>query len=907
MGRRAERELVEHLLARARSGHSGVLVVRGEAGIGKTEILGHARAVASGSGFRVEDGVGVEAESQFAFAGLHQLCAAMLDHVDTLPEPQQLAVNVAFGLRGGPPPDRFLVGLAVLNLLTEVAEGGPLLCVVDDAQWLDEASTQVLTFVARRLAAEPVAIVFGLRDPGDGDVVAYAGLPDLRLDGLSDADARELLTAVVHRPLEHGVRERVVAEARGNPLALLELPRGDAADLLAGGFAPPDAATVPRRVEDSFSARSAQLPEQTQLLLLVAAADPTGDTGLLWRAAAALGIAPEAAAPAEDVELLDIGARVRFRHPLVRSAVYGAASTSDQRRAHAALAAATDVTTDPDRAAWHRALAASGTDEPVAAELERSADRARARGGFAAAGALLRRATDLTPDPVDRSRRALAAAYAMHEAGASEVALDLLELAETAPLDETERARVMVQRAEIVFHTRRRADAVSLMIAAADTLCAVDPPLASETLLQALDAAIILGDPQAMAVAEDVIVSDALLPARPVDDLLRALAVTMTRGYDDGAPRLRQALVQVHEAGSGDVALTRNQTVLWLAGRSAVGILDDELAHVLTEGHVRLTRAVGALAGLPAALGLRSNVLVLSGRLAEADGLAAEAEAIMESTGGVPMLHARTVLAGWRGDKDGTVELSGRTIAGVTHADHGTEVALARYSLAVLRNGLGEYAAAQQEAERAVQTLELSVGTVALPELVEAAVRAGDTAAATRALNSLTVRTRASATSWAAGLEARCRALLSEGSRADDHYRAAVAHLSASRMSGETARAHLLHGEWLRREGRRQEARDQLRMAHGLLTDMGAHAFAARAARELRATGEHPRARSEQPTDALTPHELHIARLVATGATSREVGAQLFLSPRTIEAHLRNIFRKLGITSRRQLRGLPLP
>lgn len=898
--------MVERLLTWTRSGHSGVLVVRGEAGIGKTAILDHARAVASGTGFRVEHAVGVESESQFAFAGLHQLCSAMLERADALPEPQRLAVRVAFGLCGGPPPDRFLVGLAVLNLLTEVAEGGQLLCVVDDAQWLDEASVQVLTFVSRRLAAEPVALMFGLRD-GDGDPLAYAGLPDLRLDGLSDADARELLTAVVHRRLEDGVRERVVAEARGNPLALLELPHDPAAVQLAGGFGLPDVTSVPRRVEDSFRARSAELPEQTQQLLLVAAAEPTGDPGLLWRAGAALGIAPEAAAPAEEVGLLDIGSRVRFRHPLVRSAVYRSAAATDQRRVHAALADATDAEVDPDRAAWHRALAVHGADEAVAADLERSADRALARGGFAAAGALLRQATELTPEPGDRARRALAAAHATHEAGASEVALEMLRVAETGPLDEPQRAQLMLQRAEIAFHTTRGRNAVSLMVDAADSLCAVDPELASETMLQALDAAIINGGPEAMAVAEDAMASESRLPLRPVDQLLRALAVMMTQGYAAGVPRLREALEQVHEAESGGVAPTRSQAVLWLAGRSAVGILDDHLAHVLTEGHVRLTRAAGALAGLPAALGLRANVLILGGSLAQANELATEAEAITSSTGGVPMRHSRTILAGWCGDEAAAVELSGRTIQEAAHPEEGTDVALARYALAVLRNGLGEYPVAQEEAARAADSVELSVSTVALPELVEAAARAGDTVAASRAMERLSMRTRACGTSWASGLEARCRALLSDGTQAEDHYRTAVEHLGASRMAGETARAHLLYGEWLRREGRRHEARDRLRTAHGLLTDMGAQAFAERAARELRATGEHPRARSVQPTDALTAHELHIARLVATGATSREVGAQLFLSPRTIEAHLRNIFRKLGITSRRQLRELSLP
>src|SRR5690606_13196305 len=352
LGRRAECAALEQVLTGSATGQSGVLVVRGEAGIGKTALLEHARTTAAMSGFRVESAAGVESETQFAFAGLHQLCAPLLDRAGALPPPQQTALGVAFGLHEGAAPDRFLVGLATLNLLAEVAEDGPLLCLVEDAQWLDQASAQVLAFVARRLVAERIALVFALRDPTDRDVRAFSGLPDLQLEGLGHQDAQALLATAVGAPLDDVVRDRIVAEARGNPLALLELPKSALPARLAGGLAVPGVASVPRRAQDSCQQRAASLPADTQLLLLVAAADPTGDVTLLWQAAAHMGIAREAVAPAETAGLVEIDTRVRFRHPLVRSAVYTAAALADQRRAHAALAAVPDPGRDAARRAW---------------------------------------------------------------------------------------------------------------------------------------------------------------------------------------------------------------------------------------------------------------------------------------------------------------------------------------------------------------------------------------------------------------------------------------------------------------------------------------------------------------------------------------------------------------------------
>ncbi|MFC4554950.1 ATP-binding protein [Georgenia faecalis] len=916
MGRRAERETVEKFLSLARSGRSGSLVVRGEAGIGKTAVLEHARQAALASAFRVESSVGVESETHFAFAGLHQLCAPLLDRAGALPEPQQAALGVAFGLHDGATPDRFLVGLATLNLMAEAAEEGPLLCLVDDAHWLDEASAQVLAFVARRVGAERLALVFGLRDAADGDAAdgdraPFAGLPELRLDGLRAPDARALLRAAVRIPLDEGVRERILAEAGGNPLALLELPRHMRSGQFAGGFEVPGALSVPRRIEESFGRRSASLPPETQLLLLVAASEPTGDAAMLWRAAAHLGLARQVATPAEVAGLLEIGVRVRFRHPLVRSAVYQAATPPDRRRAHAALAEATDPRADPDRRAWHRAQAVLGADEEAAEGLERSAGRARARGGVAAAAAFLQRAAELSPEPAARARRALEGAHAKYEAGATGAALELLALADAGPLDALPRARRDLLRAQIAFYQNRGSEVPGMLLDAARTLTPLDPALARETYLHALDAALVTGDPTCgvLEVAEAARAAPAPPgPAQPPDLLLDGLVQTLTRGYEAGAPGLRHALEAFRDRPlTGPERDRHSDRWLRLAGRNAVAIFDDELLHTLASRTVQVARETGALTALPDALRFLSITSVLMGELARADELATEATAITRATGGVQLRHAHIILGAWRGAQAETTALNASTEHDVAHPEGGTEASLAQYAMAVLHNGLGSYSAAHEAAARALRSDELSLSSLAHTELIESAARAGRPEHAAEATELLCARAGASGTPWALGMAARSRGLTSMGARAEDQYREAIEQLGGSRMGGYLARTHLVYGEWLRREGRRRDAREQLRTAHELLTDMGATAFAARAARELRATGEHPRARTTRPTDELTTQELHVARLVATGATSREVGAQLFLSPRTIEAHLRNIFRKLGITSRRELRELHLP
>lgn len=912
LGRRAEREAIEHLLESARGGRSRSLVLRGEAGIGKSALLAHARESARSSGFRVESCVGVESETPFAFAGLHQLCSPMLDHIGTLPTPQQEALGVALGLREGAAPDHFHVGLATLNLLTEVAEDDPLLCLIDDAQWLDQASALVLGFVARRLAEERVGAIFALRDVGHAQIDVFTDLePELRLDSLGERDARMLLAEGVHAPLDDAVRDRILAEARGNPLALLELPRSTKAEEWAGGFESPGVASVPRRVEETFRERSAGLTADAQTLLLTAAADPTGDARLLWRALDVIGADHAASEAAEASGLLEIDTQVRFRHPLVRSAVYRAASPAERRRAHAALAVATDAQVDPDRHAWHRAQAVADVDEDAASELERSAARTLARGGAAAAAAFLQRSAEISPDAGSRAGRALDAAHAKHDAGAFDAALDLAAIAAVGPLDALQRARLELLQARLAFHRREGSDAPGMLLDAALTLAPLNGSLARETYLHALDAAMIIGGSGEKRGVKEVASAALAAPPpprapSPADELLDGLVVAFTEGYAVGVPVVRRALEAFREHGFDGEAIGQmgSRRWMWSAARAAAGLFDDETVRVLVERNVRLAREAGDLATLPGALAALSATLALCGDLRQAAELAEEGAEISHATGAVAQPYARLIVAAWRGEEQETTRLFAATGRRARMRKGGTLTATANYALAVLHNGRGNYPAAVAAAVRATRPHEFSNSGIALPELVEAAVRADERELADSALAEFCRRAEASRTPWALGLAARSRALVARDDSADELYRESIDLLSACSVKGDLFRTHLLYGEWLRRRGRRQEAREQLRIAHDSLAGMGAEAFAARAARELVATGESPRRGSGEPTDTLTAHELQIARMVATGATSREVGTSLFLSTRTIEAHLRSIFRKLGITSRRQLKEL---
>jgi DNA-binding CsgD family transcriptional regulator len=901
-GRRRECAVLERLLEVTQLGQSAALVVRGEAGIGKTALLEYAAERAGGC--RVLRAVGVESEMELPFAGLHQLCMPLLDGLERLPTPQQDALGTAFGLTSGARPDRFLVGLAVLSLLSDATEEQPLLCLIDDAQWLDQSSAQVLAFVARRLKAESIVLVFAERDPGGLD--AFTGLSQLRLEGLSEAHAGELLASVVRGPLDERVAGRIVAETRGNPLAVLELPHGLSPAELAGGFAPTSVLPLPGRIEESFRQRAELLPADSQHLLLVAAAEPIGDPTLLWRAAERLGLGAEAADPAEAAGLLTLGARVTFRHPLLRSAIYRAASAEKRRSAHEALAGATDPEFDPDRRAWHRAQATLAPDEEVAAELERSADRARARGGLAAAAAFLERAATLTPDPAQRARRELTAAQATHESGAPAAALRLLATAEGRPLDVLQRARLERLRAQLAFASRRGRDAPPLLLHAARHLEPLDAELARETYLEALAAAIFagrLGSGRGVReVAEAARAAPAAPPARTLDLLLDGLATRFADGYAAGVPLLRRALDAVFQ---DDGHTEEEIRWLWLACRVAPDLWEDETWHELAARQLSLAREAGALTVLPLAATYRAGVHVHAGEFAAAAVLIEEADAITEATGNAPLGYTSLVLAAWRGQEAEALEVIEASREDAAERGEGRAITLAEYATAVLYNGLGRYQAARAAAQRACEHDDLGLFGWALVELIEGAARSGEPKLAHHALEQLSARTRLSGTDWALGVEARSRALLSMGRRAEDLYLEATERLGRCRITVHLARTHLIHGEWLRRENRRTDAREPLRAAHEMFASMGAEAFAERAARELLATGETARRRTDETRGVLTPQEAQIARLARDGLSNPEIGAQLFISPRTVQYHLHKVFAKLAITSRNQLGRLP--
>lgn len=901
VGRRAERAALDRLLAGVRAGESRALVLSGEPGAGKTALLDHLAGRAPDC--RIVRAAGVEPEAGLAFAGLHQLCAPMLDRLDRLPAPRRDALRTAFGMGGGAEADAFLICLAVLGLLSGAAGERPLLCLVDDHQWLDRASARTLAFAARHLDSRPVGVVFGSRDPGDD----LAGLPELHVGGLGDEDARTLLGAALPAPLDPRIADRIVGETRGNPLALLEAPGGRTAAELAGGFGLPGALPSGTGPWDGFRPRHDALPAEARRLLLLAAADPTGDPALLWRAARGLGVGAEAAAPATAAGLLDLGTRVRFPRPGVRAAVYGAASPSRRREAHRALAEATDPGTDPDRRAWHRAQAAAGPDEGVAEELERSAGRARARAGIPAEAAFLERAATLTLDPARRSGRALAAAAAGVEAGAFDTARDLLRVAAAGPLGEAGQARADLLRARLASAAGRGGEAPLPLARAAGRLAPLDPDAARDAYLDALSAAMAAGrlaDPGGGVrdVARAAARTSPPHRRRAADLLLAGLAAAFADGRAAGAPLLRRALAAMEPPEDEDPRRLR------VAAQAALHLWDDARYHALTGRYVRLARASGALGELPRALDAHACGLVLSGDLAAAASLAEEARAAAEAAGTGSTPCAALGVAALRGRRAEASTLIGDAAEDAVRRGEGHRAAVAEWAHAVLLNGLGDYPGAMAAARRSLahqgppDTGAPGAAVHAASELAEAAARTGEDAAAAEAVRWFTAATGASGTGWALGIEARSRALRSGGRTAERLHRASIGHLGRTRLRPELARAHLLFGEWLRRERRRTEARDHLRTAGRMLEAMGMDAFAERAGRELRATGASARRRAAATGDGeLTAQEAQIARLARDGLSNPEIGTRLFLSARTVQYHLRKVFLKLGISSRAQL------
>jgi DNA-binding CsgD family transcriptional regulator len=864
LGRDDEIRCLDGVISAARDGRGGALVLRGEAGIGKSALLEHVREAASG--FGVLAASGSEFETELPFAALHQLCVPLLDRLVELAPARRAALEVAFGLASGT-PDVLQIGLATLDLL---AAASPVVCLIDDAHWLDDASAKVLAFLGRRLAADPIVLVFAARETG-----VVTELPALVIKGLPDAKARALLAA---ESVDDKVRERLLAEARGNPLALLELPR-------AGGFALPEVASVPSAIEAGFRRRAADLPEDARSLLVVASADPTGEPRLMWAAARQLGLdVTTAGAAAEASGLVSLSTRVRFCHPLARSAVYLTADATERQAVHLALAAVTDAQADPDRRVWHLAQAGTGPDDEVAAELERSASRARSRGGVAAAAAFLERAAALSLDPKLRAERTLAAGQAKFDAGAVDDAADLLSTVEPAVLDPSELARADLLRGRVAFVRNAVNDGPEFVLSAARRMSGV---AARACVLDAVEMGLVVG--RASGVLDVVVREARSMP--PAQDVLDALVVLATEGHRAAVPLLRQAFTELRWTGHPALATM-------LAGE----LWDTEVHHTVTEWLMKTGREAGSPFVLRLGLAQTAVVAVHAGDFGAASSAIAEEEAVADALGVTPLPYPRLHLAAMRGSREELlkqIEHATRAAARVA----GLLVANAHWAAAVLHNALGDYPAALTAARQAVEPGDLYLAGISLPELVEAAMRCGEEKSALAALEDLTERTEAAGTEWGLGVAASARALVSGE---EEDYRAAVSHLEVTTAKPYLARAHLLYGEWLRRAGRRIDAREQLRTAHDLLAGMGMRAFAARAAQELQATGEVARSRSAHAADDLTGQEQHIARLVATGATSKEVAARLFLSPRTVDAHLRNVFRKLGINSRRQLRDLDL-
>jgi DNA-binding CsgD family transcriptional regulator len=898
LGRSRERETLDGLLEAARGARGGGLVLHGEGGVGKTALFEY--AVDGAHGFRTIRTAGVEAEMELPFAAVQQLCSPFLELMDRLPGPQNEALAVALGLRSGSPPDPFLIGLALLGLLAEVAEQQPLICVVDDAQWLDSASARTLAFVARRLLAEKIAIVFATREPG-GPLV---GLPELAVDPLDRRDSRALLEAVLPAPLDERVLERIVVETRGNPLALLELPRGLTGAQLAGGFGLPPALPVSTGIEESFTRRLSRLPEDAQRLALVAAADPVGDSALVGRAAASLGIEEPTANALESENILSFTPRVAFRHPLVRSAIYGTATSEERREVHAALAQATDPDLDPDRRAWHRAQATVAPDEDVAAELEHSASRAQERGGVAAAAAFLERSVELTPEPSRRAQRALAAAQTKFLAGALDEALGLLETAEAiTPADDLVRAKSHLLRAQIAFASMQGGDPAQLLLAAARELEGRDPALARATYLEALTATSVAGRlarSGSFVEVSKVALAGPPMPARPrpSDLLLRGLAVRFTEGYAAAAALLKEAVRAFRDE---PVLLPDEAQWLWYVCWIALFLWDDESWMELSTRQLELARRTGDLSALPFLLANRSAVYAFLGDMRGAARLEEELAVTAEATGIVPAPLGRLTLEALRGREPEFSDLVGSTSRNAEARGEGVALTIAEFLTGAFNNGLGRYEAAFDATHSAVHFHQEGQAIWALTELIEASVRTGRPEHARKAFALVEETTSAAGTDWALGIEARMRALISEDDEAEEHYEEAIERLRRTTIRVQLARTHLLYGEWLRRRRRRRDAREQLRTAHEFFKDFEMAGFAERARLELEATGESAGRRSVDTVGELTPQENQVARLAAEGVTNREIATRLFISTSTVEYHLRKTFRKLDVTSRTQL------
>lgn len=918
-------------MASLRGGESRSLVIRSEAGLGKSELLEYTADRAQASGCRVVRVLGVESEMELPLAGLQQLCAPLLDGLGALPEPQAVALGVAFGRETGPAPDRFLLGLATLSLLSQAAESQPLLCLVDDAQWLDQASSQVLAFVARRVAAESVGLILAIREPVDE---RFAAIEDLVVSPLDDADARALFATVAPGPIDVAVRDRIIAEAHGNPLALVELHRGSTA-LEFGGGAEPSGRTgvagrngVAARIEEAFRRRVERMPADTRRILLLSALEPVGDPTRVLGAAAALGLDASAFAPAVEDDLVEVGAKVRFRHPLVRSAVVAVEAPADRRAAHLALADATDAELEPDRRAWHLAEGSLGLDEELAAELVRSSVRAKLRGGLVAAARFHARGAALTPDPRMRSVRALMAAEDTFRAGGMQEALRLLDGVDLDLLDDHQRARVDLVQANVKFHGSHGNGSTSALLRAARRIEAHDGETALATYAAAFTAAMIAGSGDGRAelaqVAEGILEAD---PVGPLDDRARAaaralegLAVLVLDGYAAAARPLREALDALRTLDAGDAGAPAPgardprrglgvdisddlNTFRWLPLACLVArvLLDDAALDELSNALVEACRQDGALASLPMAMAERYFFDLQSGRITPAEEQYGAVRELIAATDVPELPDRRGWFAALRGDEAAKADSDASARVREEQGEGRWRISVGLQN-GILYNALGRYGDALTATSSAEgHPFDVGLAPWLLTERIEAAAHVGAPDQVADALSRLQGIADAAGTDWARGLALGSAALLAADADAERLHRDAIDALARTRIDIAEARARLRYGEWLRRQNRRVDAREALRTAHAEFVRMGAHAFADRAARELAATGEVVHRGAEVPADELTAQERQIARLAANGSTNPEIGAHLFLSPRTVEWHLRKVFTKLGVTSRRQL------
>ena len=908
IGRSAECRVLDDLVARVQRGHGQALVLSGDAGIGKTALLDHA-ARRAGSGMRVLRVTGIQTEMELAFAGLHQLLGAAVERADRLQPPRSSALRVAFRLEDGPAPDRLTIALGVLELLSDLAADRPLLCLVDDVQWLDTASVQALSFAARRIEAAPAGFVLATRRPGPD----LSGIAALHVPGLGAPDARALLEDALPFPLDDEIREQIVTETGGNPLALLELPRSVSPSELAGGFALPAIAPLSERIEAGYRRRLSALPADAQRAVLLAAADPVGDPALLRAAAAHLGLRDDAVAEAAATGLLTTGSRVSFTHSVARSAVYRSAAPDARRDVHRALALATDEGTDPDRRAWHRALATAGPDEDVAEQLESSARRARARGGVGAAAAFLERAASLTPAAGARIDRLIAAAALTQNAGDVDHAEELLDVAARAgSVSGEQQARIALARGQVAFAAHRGAESVELLIDAAHRLKQYRLPENPATVLEAVLAATwVVPRPENVDLVKAAVAALAEGgPADPgVDLLIEGVRASAEEGYGAAAPVLRRALDVVLADDRGSVAA--GLATLWFLLCVPVALWDEDSWDALLAGETDLARRTGGLCALNGTTRCLVVRRVLIGDLDGAEQAVGVMDAIASATGKPPTLHAQMVLSAWRGDEETTLRLNedlraadepGRRSGSAHHllGMGAVDGLFADYSMAVLNNSLGRFAVAHGMAATLFEIDDLTMGPLFVPELAEAAARTGAVEDLLAAREWVELRARLAPTPWCLGIAARVRALAEDGDRARRHYLDSIEHLGRSAMRMELARSHLLFGEWLRRHGGRGEARQQLRAANEMFEAVGAAGFAARSARELRALGD--KASSVEGGGALTAQERNVADMAADGMTNPEIATRLFLSPRTVQYHLRKVFIKLAVTSRVELK-----